>query len=126
MSETTRVVPWGKTFQGVETHAACGSRDVFLICQDETMQGIDVVPRRQSELTSDDKRELERLDLPLNQWEDDASIMAARMSKDPDYSVTKVVRSRPGEPLTAKYVIKQIELLMNNTQKEGGKLDELM
>ena len=41
---------------------------------------------------------------------------------DPDYSITKVIKSRPGEPLTAKYVRKEVKILMNNTQKEGGKL----
>lgn len=119
---TTRAPLWGYLIQGEKKHGVSGSRDALIISQDETIQAEDIVHRRQAELTSDDKRELERLDLPPDQWEDDASIMAARMNKDPDYTVTDVIRSRPGEPLTVKYVIKQIEILMNNTQKEGGKL----
>ena len=48
--------------------------------------------------------------------------MAAKYNKDKRHLVTEVIRSRPGEPLMAKYVMKQIEILMNNTQKEGGKI----
>ena len=88
----------------------------------DTIQGEDIVVRRSAELTGDDQRELESLNLPPDQWEDDASIMAARYKLDPDYNITKVIESKPGEPLSAKYVRKQIEILMNNTQREGGKL----
>ena len=118
----TQQPPWGTTFQGRGFHAATGSRDVLIISQNETtcIQGEDIVPRRQTELTSDDKRELERLDLPPDQWQD-ASIMAARMNRDSDCAVTGVIKSMPGEPLTAKCVVKEIEIIMNNTQKEGGK-----
>ena len=119
-----RTPPWGYTLQGEKKYGASGSRDVLIISQEETIQGEDIVPRRQTELTSDDKRELERLDLPPDQWEDDASISAARMNKDPDYTVTDVIRSWPGEPLTAKYVKKQVEILMNSTHKDGGKLSK--
>jgi hypothetical protein len=117
----TQQPSWGFKLQGKESHRAAGSRDILIISQDKTIQGEDIVPRRQAELTSDDKRELERLDLPPDQWQDDASIMAARCSKDQWNSVTEVIKSRPGEPLMAKYVMKQIETLMNNTQEEGGK-----
>jgi hypothetical protein len=48
--------------------------------------------------------------------------MAARIGKDPRYLVAEVIEHKKGEPLTAKYVMKQIEILMNNTQKEGGKI----
>ena len=115
--------PWGYTLQGRELYGVAGSRDELIIAQDEIIQGEDITPRRQAELRRDDKRELERLDLPPDQWEDDASIMAARYSKDQWSSVTQVIRSIPAEPVMVKYVTKQIELLMNNTQKEGGKID---
>ena len=114
--------PWRYTLQGEEIHGVAGSRDNLIIFQDEIIQGEDITPRRQTELTSDDKRKLERLDLPPDQWEDDASIMTARYSKDQWSSVTEVIRSSPGEPLMVKYVMKQIKILMNNTQKEGGKI----
>ena len=118
----TRQVIWGGTIQGEKFHGVYGPRDVLIISQDETIQGEDIVPRRQAELANDDKRQLERLDLPLDQWQDDANIMAARQNKDTNYTVTEVIKSRPGEPLTVKYVMKQIEIVMNNTQKDGGKL----
>ena len=113
---------WGFKLQGMEMHGATGPSDILIISQDETIQGEDTTPRRTTKLTSHDERELERLDLPPDQWEDDASIMAARYSKDQWSSVTEVIKSRSGEPVTAKYVMKQIEILMNNTQKEGGKI----
>ena len=50
----------------------------------ERIQGNTVVPRRQEELTSDDKRELERFDQPPDQWNDDATIIAAKENKDPN------------------------------------------
>ena len=118
----TRQLPWGDTLQGVKRYGSYGSRDILIISQDEIIQGEDIVHRRQAELTSNDKRQLERLDLPHDQWQDDASIMAARIKKHSDYSVTEVIKSRPGEPLTVKYAMKQIEIMMNNTQKDGGKL----
>ena len=119
----TRQLTWGYTLQGAKTHDSCGSRDVLIICQDETIQGEDIVHKREAELTSDDKTQLERLELSPDQWQDDASIMAARQNKDPRYSITEVIKSRPGEPLSVKYVMKQIESVMNNTQKEGGELE---
>ena len=120
----TRQLTWGGILEGKETHSSSGSRDVLIICQDETIQGEDIVHRRQAELTSDDKRQLERLDLPPDQWQDDASIMAARNKKDPNYSVTEVIKSRPGEPLTVKYAMKQIESVMTISQRDGGRLRE--
>ena len=48
--------------------------------------------------------------------------MAARIRKDSEYLISGVIKSSPGEPVMAKHVIKQIEIIMNNTQKEGGKL----
>ena len=119
----TQQPSWGITLQGKELHVVAESRDDLIISQDETVQGEDIVPRRQAELTSDDKRELERLELPPDQWEDDASIMAARIRKDSEYLISGVIKSSPGEPVMAKHVIKQIEIIMNNTQKEGGKLN---
>ena len=119
----TRQLTWGTTLQGKEIRGSYGSRDVLIITQDETIQGDDIIPRRQAELTSGDKRELERLDLAPDQWEDDASIMAARYNMDSaDYFITEVTKSRPGKTLTVKYVMKKMETLMNNTQREGGKL----
>ena len=85
----TQQPSWGYTLQGKEIHGVAGSRDDLIISQDETIQGEDIVSRRQAELTSDDKRELERLDLPPDQWEDDASIMAARINKEQWSSVRK-------------------------------------
>ena len=68
LEEATQQPSWGYTLQGRELHGVAGSRDALIITQDEDIQGEDVVPRRQAELTSDDKRELERLELPPDQW----------------------------------------------------------
>ena len=120
----TRAVPWGGTLQGEELHGAAGSRDVLIISQDEALQGEDIVPRRQAELTNDDKKELERLNLPPDQWEVDASIKAARYMKDTRFSAIEVMKSMAGQSLTTKEVLKKLEVMMNNTQTEGGKLSE--
>ena len=121
MSTVVGAVPRGDTFQGVDRHGATGSRDVLIISQDETIKkGEDIIHRRQAELTSDDKRELERLDLPPDQWEDDASIIAARHNKDPKYcsSIIDMIKKQArGATDTVKYVMKQIEIAMNNMSK---------
>ena len=119
--ETIRDQTWECTLQGEKKHGAYGTRDILIIYQDENLQKEDIVHRIPSELTNNDQRQLQWLNLPPDQWEDDASIMAARYNMDPDYDIKEVIRSRPGELLTAKYAKKQIEILMNNTQKGGGK-----
>ena len=65
---------WGEKFQGKEVHGATGPSDILIVSQDETIQGEDTTPRRTTKLTSDDKRELERLDLPPDKWEDEATM----------------------------------------------------
>ena len=119
--EAMRDQIWECTLQGEKKHGAYGNRDILIIYQDENLQREDVVHRIPSELTNNDQRQLQWLNLPPDQWEDDASIMAARYNMDPDYDITEVIRSRSGELLTANYVRKQIEILMNNTQKRGGR-----
>ena len=119
--EAKRDQTWECTIQGEKKHGAYGTRDILIIYQDENLQREDIVRRVPSELTNNDQRQLQWLNLPPDQWKDDASIMAARYNMDPDYDITEVIRSKPGELLTAKYARKQIEILMNNTQKGGSK-----
>jgi hypothetical protein len=44
------------------------------------------------------------------------------MNKDINFTVQDMIKSRPGEPLTTKRVVKEIQMIMNDTQKGGGKL----
>ena len=51
------------------------------------------------ELTEDDKKQLERLDLPPESWYDEGSIMKARMDRDSTYTAVGVERNKHKEPL---------------------------
>ena len=46
--------------------------------------------------------------------------------KDTRFSAIEMLKSMPGQSLTAKQVLKKLEVMMNNTQTEGGKLGEYL
>ena len=99
------------------------AKDVLLIAQDGALeQRAEVVPRRRTELTTEDKVKLEKLALPVDKWEEDASIMTARVALDDTLRLVGVERSLPWEPLTKKHVIRRMERLLKCTKKSGGKL----
>ena len=113
---------WKITAQGRERYLAVGTRDTLIVVSSESLEGPDIVPRLEVELTKNDIEKLQRLNLP-NQWKDDASILVARykMDKTDECNVVGVERSIPGDGLTKKYVLEEIKSLMTSTTKDGGK-----
>lgn len=106
----------------LEGLAADCPRDILIIIQDEvSQQRPEVIPRRKTELTIEDRLKLEKLALPAVEWENDASIMAARIALDCRLKLVGEERSLPWETLTKKHILKRIERLLKRTLKLGGK-----
>ena len=113
---------WEDTLQGKKLFGAYGTRDILIIAQDDDLCGPDIEQRLELELTDADKTQLQRLGIPPEQWHDDASIMAARCSKDKEYNLLTIERSTPGNLLTKRHVLSKIENFMKTTMKDGCKL----
>lgn len=61
--------------------------------------------------------------LPSVEWENDASIMAARVALDCRLNLVGVERSLSWEMLTKKHTLKRIERILKRTMKPGGKAE---
>ena len=64
---------WRVNYQGKPCYTAYYECECLIISQDDDLQVVDAVPRRTCELTDDDKKQLERLNLSQSSWNDDAS-----------------------------------------------------
>lgn len=114
-------ISWEVSYQGKTHHSAFYEQEVLVISQDETLQRTDVVPRQKCELTEDDKKKLERLDLPQSSWDDDASIMAARYALDRRYTSVRIERGNHGAQLSKGKVLQIIQNTMKSSTKPGSK-----
>ena len=112
---------WGYTLQGKRNDGECGTRDVLIIAQDDSLQGPDIQPRSNLELTESGKNQLQRLGIPIYNWQDDVSIMAARCALDMRYTLLPTERSKPGSALSKEYVLSKVENSMKTTMKSGCK-----
>ena len=88
--DTLEGVTWEGSYQGKPSYIALYEREVLMIIQDESLRIADAVPRRACELTDDDKKQLERLNLPESSWEDDASIISARYALDKRFTMVHI------------------------------------
>jgi hypothetical protein len=113
---TSAVEVWESNLQGKKYHGAYGPRDVLIIRSSE--EGPDIVPRKESTLTADDKDMLTNQGVPKDCWEDDVQIMEARYKKEGRFNVLPV----ECECITkCQNVLGKVKALMNNTDKPGGK-----
>ena len=110
-------VTWVGSYQGKPCYTAQCDAEVLIISQDESLPVADAVPRLTCKLTDDDKKQLERLKLPQNSWNDDANIMAARYALDKSYTVIQVERNKPGERLCKT----KVQQIIRNTMKASTK-----
>ena len=110
-------VSWEGTYQGKPFYSAYCDTDVLIISQSEDLKVVDAVPRQTCELSGDDEKQLERLNLSRSSWNDDASIMAARHAFDKRFTVLKIERNKPGERL-CKTTVQQI---IRNSMKTSTK-----
>ena len=115
-------ISWNHTFQGHAVYGAICQKDELLIIQSDSLQGAGVVPRQLNvELTDEDRKQLERLNLFPDNLYDEESIMKARMDRDSTYTVVGIERSQHGQPLSKKIILKKIQDMMKTTLKAGGK-----
>ena len=114
-------VSWQVSYQGKLDHSAYYESEVLIISQDEGLQVADTVPRRTCELTDDDNKQLERLNIPQSSWHDDVSIMAARYALDKRFIIVNIERSTPGNQLSKAKVMQRIRDTMKTSTKPGGK-----
>lgn len=110
-------VSWQVNYQGKPCYSAYCDTEVLIISQDDSLPVADAVPRLTCELSDDDKKQLERLELPLSSWNDDTSIMEARYACDKKYTMIQIETSKPGE-LLCKTKVQQI---IRNTMKASTK-----
>ena len=73
---------WETTLQGVKSYGAYGPRDVLIIRSNESLEGPDVVPRREGTLTAEDKDRLTNEGIKEEAWSDDVKLMEARYRKE--------------------------------------------
>jgi hypothetical protein len=92
-------VSWQVSYRGKPCYSAYCETEVLIISQDDGLPVADAVPRLTCELSDDDKKQLERLELPQSNWNDDASIMDARYGRDKRYTMIPVEKRKPGESI---------------------------
>lgn len=115
-------VSWEGTYKGKPCYSAHCDIEVLIISQDESLQVVDAVPRLMCELTGDDQKWLERLNLPQSSWNDDASIMEARFAFDKRFTTIQVERNKPERRLSKTNVQQIIRNTMKASTKQASKL----
>ena len=100
-------VSWKENWQGKPCYLAYCDTEILIISQDDGLPVADAVPRLTCELSDDDKKQLERLELPQSSRNDDVSIMEARYALDKIYTMIQIERNKPGERLS-KIKVQQI------------------
>lgn len=115
-------ISWSYTLEGNTIYAAKCSRDELMIIQSDDLEGANIVPRRNVELTPEDKQQLERLDLAPESWYDDGLIMKARLDKDRHFTLVGVERNKPEMALSKPQVLRKIQDVMKSTLKPGSML----
>ena len=113
-------VSWEGCYQGKPSYVAQCDVEVLIICQDDDLKIVDAVPRRACELSDDDDKQLERLNLPKSSCKDDASIMVARYASDKRFTVLKVERNKPGDQLHKTKVQQIIRNAMKTSTKPAS------
>ena len=121
MANYLEEVSWQVNYQGKPCYTAYCECEVLIISQDESLHAADAVPRRTCELTEDDKKQLERLNIPTSNWQDDASIVSARYALDKRYMTVKIVRNTPENLLSKNKALQAIRDIMKTSTKPAGK-----
>ena len=110
-------VSWQESYQGKPYYSAYCDTEVLIISQNDDLPVADAVPRLTCELSDDDKKQLERLELPQSSWNDDASIKEARCARDKRYTMIQLERSKPGESLRKT----KVQQIIRNAMKASTK-----
>lgn len=123
-------ISWEETLSGRKIHCAVGERDVFIIAPGEELPGgsghsDEVVPRRKTELSEEDRTKLSNQGVPEDCQEDDLGIMKTRFTNDNECHVVGEVsyRNPTSLGLTKVNVLKRIEIFLKTTLKPRGQLN---
>lgn len=125
MANYLEEVSWQVSYQGKPCYSAYYECECLIISQDDNLQVVDAVQRRTYELTDDDKKQLERLNLPQSSWKDDTSIVAARYALDKRFTKIIIERSVSGNGLSKGKIMQLIRDTMKTSTKPGGKVAQL-
>ena len=114
---------WETVFQGFKYRGAGGPRDVLIIVSSESLEGPEIVPRKEGSLTEEDKASLESQGIPPESWVDEGKLIQARYTKDnlKRYPVVAVEYNQQAE-----YVRDAIISLFTDTTKPGGKINQIL
>ena len=108
---------WESKLQEVQSSGAYGPRDVMIIRCRESLEGPDIVPRKEGCLTAEDKERLNSQGIPASSWEDDVQLMGARFRREERFHLLPTLS---GEGLTRQNVMERIRTVMADTDKPGG------
>ncbi len=85
----------------------------------ESLEGLDIVPRKKGELTKEDTDILTRQGIPQESWHDDVRIMEARFKKYSERFKNVYVENFDPE-CKKEHILDRITSLFNNTTEPGG------
>lgn len=114
-------VSWQGSYQGKQSYTPWCEADIIIISQNESLQVTDAVPRRKCDLTDDDKKYLERLNISASSGFDDATIMAKRYALDKRCTVAHTERGTPQNMLSKGQVLQTIKDTMMKSTKSARK-----
>ncbi len=109
---------WEDTVRGVKYHGAYGPRDVLIIVSSESLEGLDIVPRKKGELTKEDMDRLTSQGIPQESWHDDARLMEARCKRESERYKNVRIENDPASK--REHIINRIATLFNDTTQPGG------
>ena len=108
---------WEYMWEGVKCYGPVGPRDVLIIRCRESLEGPDIVPRKEGCLTAEDKERLSSEGIPSDCWGDDVQLMEARYGREGRFHLLPPLC---GEGLTRQSVMEKIRTVMKETDKPGG------
>ena len=104
---------------GSLTYSVQGGRDVLIIESDLPISNPEVVPRRSSELTDEDRQKLKSQGVFSDDL-DEVSIVKGRYKCDKRRTLFRVIKSESNNPLSLDKVHRSITELFECTKNDGG------
>ena len=108
---------WEYELQGQKHYSPGGPIDVLIMVSSDSLEGPEIVPRKEGSLTEEDKASLDSQGIPPESWVDEGKLMQARYTRDQRHTIVAVEYNQQAE-----YIRDAISSLFTNTTKSGGKL----
>ena len=97
---------------------------MLIIRSSESLEGPDIVPRKEGTLTAEDKDRLTSQGIPGECWGDDVQLMEARYRREAQRF--NLLPPECGDGLTRQSVMERIREVMKSTRKPGGRIFTLL